>query len=256
MHAKDANGVLAEPKNSLDVIIVGNSQAYSSIIPTEIWNEYGYKCYVCASPAQILPHSIRLLYEIDKMQKPKVVILEANSAFQSVKYSEAIDQVLNYYVKAYQYHDRWKTLTIKDFTTTPEYTSLNPLKGYNYSIETEGKDENLKDLIDDEMVIPKSNQIYIKMIKKYCEDRNIKFLVINAPTKKYWGNRNHELLEAFFKENQIEYLDLNMYEEEMNIDWNTDTRDGGEHLNNNGALKATKFLGKYLNEIVTRTGDF
>ncbi len=122
MHAKDANGILAEPKNSLDVIIVGNSQAYSSIIPPEIWNEYGYTSYVCASPQQILPHSVRLLYEIEKIQNPKILVLEANNAFHSTKYHEAVDQGLDYFIKAYQYHDRWKQLTLEDFTSTIKYT--------------------------------------------------------------------------------------------------------------------------------------
>ena len=248
MHAKDANGILAEPKNSLDVIIVGNSQAYSSIIPTEIWNKYGYTSYVCASPAQTLPHSIRLLYEIDNLQRPQIIVLEANSAFQSTKYHEATDQGLNYLVKAYQYHNRWKTLSLEDFTTTTKYTTINRLKGFNYTRETEGRDENEKEFEDNDATIPKSNRIYIKKIRDYCKERKIQFFIVNAPTKKYWGTRNHEVLEEFCKENEIEYLDLNMYEKEMNLDWSADTRDGGEHVNYQGALKATKFFGTYLND--------
>ena len=40
-------GVLAEPENTLDVIMIGDSEAYTSFIPLEAWNEYGYTSYVC-----------------------------------------------------------------------------------------------------------------------------------------------------------------------------------------------------------------
>ena len=40
-------GVLAEPENTLDIIMFGDSEAYTSFIPLEAWHEYGYTSYVC-----------------------------------------------------------------------------------------------------------------------------------------------------------------------------------------------------------------
>jgi hypothetical protein len=34
----------------------------------------------------------------------------------------------------------------------------------------------------------------------------------------------------------------------MKIDYTTDTRDGGDHLNVYGAIKATGYIGRWLNE--------
>lgn len=42
------------------------------------------------------------------------------------------------------------------------------------------------------------------------------------------------------------FLDLNTAHEQVAIDWNTDTRDKGDHLNYFGAQKATNVLGAYL----------
>ena len=44
----------------------------------------------------------------------------------------------------------------------------------------------------------------------------------------------------------ISYLDLNLYVDELGIDWNLDSRDGGDHLNYYGALKITDYMGNYL----------
>ena len=49
------------------------------------------------------------------------------------------------------------------------------------------------------------------------------------------------------EKNKIVYLDLNLVEE-IGINWKTDTKDAGDHLNFAGAKKVTKYIGKYLNE--------
>ena len=48
MHYRGASGILAEEENTIDTIIIGNSEAYSSIIPMELWKDYGYTSYNCA----------------------------------------------------------------------------------------------------------------------------------------------------------------------------------------------------------------
>ena len=63
-----------------------------------------------------------------------------------------------------------------------------------------------------------------------------------------WSMEKHNGVENLAKELGVEYLDMNLLNNEINIDWKKDSRDKGDHLNYTGSLKTTKFLGEYLNK--------
>lgn len=247
MHYRGASGILAEQENTIDTIIIGNSEAYSSIIPMELWNDYGYTSYNCASPEQLLPLSLKMLKEVSKKQKPKVVILEANNLYNTFELGYAVDQMINYNIKAFQYHDRWKNIRKEDFGFKVNYDTVNVMKGYEYTreiqpLEKKNSEENK------EARIPRYNQIYLKYLKKTCDKNNIKLIVIHVPNALYWSKEVHDSTQNFCDARGIEYLDINMHEEETKIDWTKDTGDKGDHVNFTGAKKTTKYIGKYLNE--------
>jgi hypothetical protein len=45
MHEAHAKAFLAEPENTVDVVILGNSEAYRGVAPLTIWEEYGITAY-------------------------------------------------------------------------------------------------------------------------------------------------------------------------------------------------------------------
>ena len=247
MHYRGASGILAEQENTIDTIIIGNSEAYSSIIPMELWNDYGYTSYNCASPEQLLPLSLKMLKEVSKKQKPKVVILEANNLYNTFELGYAVDQMINYNIKAFQYHDRWKNIRKEDFGFKVNYDTVNVMKGYEFTreiqpLEKKNSEENK------EARIPRYNQFYLKYLKKTCDKNNAKLIVVHVPNALYWSKEVHDSTQNFCDAKGIEYLDLNMHEDETKIDWTKDTGDKGDHVNFTGAKKTTKYLGKYLNE--------
>lgn len=45
---------------------------------------------------------------------------------------------------------------------------------------------------------------------------------------------------------KLPFLDMNLLEKELNMDWDRDSRDEGDHLNTYGAEKVSRYLGDYL----------
>ena len=68
--------------------------------------------------------------------------------------------------------------------------------------------------------------------------------IFSAPAAMEYAEKTRSRL----KELGVEYIDLNLQSDQVAIDWNTDSRDKGDHLNYNGAMKVTDYVGKYLKE--------
>ena len=69
-----AHGFYSEPKNTIDVAVIGNSDAYSGFSPMELWKNYGYTSYVSGEGRQTVAQAYVMLNDILKSHKPKVVI--------------------------------------------------------------------------------------------------------------------------------------------------------------------------------------
>ena len=107
-----AHGFYSEPKNTIDVAVIGNSDAYSGFSPMELWKNYGYTSYVSGEGRQTVAQAYVMLNDILKSHKPKVVILETDGFFTKSKVVESAAKIINTSLgscfSVFQYHDRWK----------------------------------------------------------------------------------------------------------------------------------------------------
>ncbi|MGN1343266.1 MAG: hypothetical protein ACI4U3_01710 [Traorella sp.] len=242
-----ANGILSEEKNTIDVLFLGDSEAYSSFSPMLMWNEEGFTSYVSAIPGSSLNEVIHLFEQALENQKPKIVVLETNVIFRHFSPFSSIKKSISLYFPILEYHDRWKTLTMDDFHEKPNYTWKDDLKGFSFNKKiqpTSNKDYMKKD--NRVTTISKVNEYMIHEIIKICQQNDIQLVFVSAPSSKNWNNAKHEATKLFAQQNDIDFLDMNQFIQEIGIDWNQDTRDAGDHLNYYGAEKVSSYLASYL----------
>ncbi len=245
-----ANGILSEPKNTIDVLIVGDSEAYSAFVPLKVWKDYGYTPYVCATSAQILCYSYEFLEKTFQTQKPKVVMLETNAIYRSFTYSDIVTQKLSEKLSVFRYHNRWKTLSFRDWSFGVDLSNTEINKGYIYTNGINPADEKgyMRPTKMRES-FPRKNRTYVEKIQKLCERNGAKLVLVSTPSVKNWDMRKHNAIEDFSKQLGCDYLDMNTLRKEVPINWQTDTRDKGDHMNYEGALKVSSFVGRYCESL-------
>ena len=96
MQNVSANGILAEKQNSIDVLFLGDSLAYSSISPMKMYENKGFTSYLCSTPAQPLYYTRSLLERTLKNQNPQVVLLEVDAVFRDFDISAPFIQEIQH----------------------------------------------------------------------------------------------------------------------------------------------------------------
>ena len=71
-----------EKKNSIDVLVLGDSESYTTFSPLEIWKQNGIASFVCGQTGQEVEETYYMLRRALRTQEPKVVVFETNSMFQ------------------------------------------------------------------------------------------------------------------------------------------------------------------------------
>ena len=249
----NANGFYSEPENSIDVAVIGNSDAYSGFSPMELWNSFGFTSYVSAEGLQVPAGSLAMLKRILTCQKPKLVILETDGMFTKTDASQDVVNVFNSMMgepfSVFRYHNRWKNLKWKDLLRAPNYTAHCVTKGQKLSNEVKaytGKEYMVE--TDERAKIPLASVIAVDKIIKLCQENNIELLLLELPSQSSWNYKRHNAVKAFAEERGLPFIDLNLDRDQFDFDWATDSRDGGNHLNSSGARKVTRFIGEYLKE--------
>lgn len=249
MEEVSANGILGEPENTIDVLVVGDSESYSAISPMQIWKETGYTAYVCGTSSQKLSYSYTMLERVFHRQKPKIVILETLAIYRQIKLGDVGLETLSRRLPVFRYHDRWKSLQANDFggAIQASWTSYNKGHWTTKNVDPCGN-EPYMGAVDDKSNIAQVNRWYVEAIQKLCEKNGVRLLLLSTPSPINWSYARHNGVQALAEELGCEYIDLNLMNDQIKIDWNQDTHDKGDHLNHYGAVKVTQFLSKYLQE--------
>lgn len=245
---------LGEPDHSIDMVVCGDSECYTSLNPNLFKGKTGVSTFLCSSSGMRLTECYLVLQEVLKTQSPKYLLMETDMIFLD---SSLFGEVKNAFVfemegllDFFRYHGRWKYLTpevILGLTGTTDplkgfrvYTKVNPYDGTPYMIESD--------------VCQKMNPVnrfYLDQIKKLCDENGITLVLMSSPSPKNWTYEKHNTTAAWAAENGVNFYDLNLAVDEVGLNWQTDELDGGDHINFFGAYKTTVYMAnKFKEEIL------
>lgn len=247
-------GFMSEPKNSIDVMVYGNSDVYSGFVPARLFEKYGYTSYASGRANQTVGETVNLLNETLDFQKPKLVILETDCFFTNEKRVNM--DTGNILLAPFLYHSRWKEITVDDFFDIPNRKDVNDFnKGFlpsKLTYKTAGYGNYMKDKGEKPAKIVKKNRQAINEFVRICNNNNVKVLFLELPSPSSWNYSKHQAVKKIAEENQVDFLDLNMSVDGYKVDMLKDFRDDGNHMNTVGASKATDYVGKYLTEMYNK----
>lgn len=191
-YGTDVLNFYSQNRNSIDILVLGSSHAYSAFNPYLIEQETGLNCYDFSTQQQPIWITYYYLKEALKYQQPKYVVLEVHMAIAgNEKYAEeqvnrdAIDKMristnkikainssvtkadrVYYYFNIMKYHYRYKELNSSDFKTAFLNYSIDN-KGYTPLDETDYifNKKNIKSS-DKVTKIFDKNELYLNKIVK------------------------------------------------------------------------------------------
>lgn len=249
-------GILGEEKNTIDLVVLGDSESFGLLSPMHLWKDMGVASYIAGQGGQRTVEEYYALRRILKRQKPKLVILETNNVFDNVglmaEAKFATTTTAYHYFPLVKYHSVWKKLFEEKNNTQDHYNGFEiradivPFTGGDYKTPTNATEE-VNILI----------KYYFDKTIDLCEKNDIEVLLVWAPSPIHFSYAKHNKMVQYATEKNLPFIDMNLLDE-LNIDLNSDILDGGDHVNIYGTIKMTAYIEEYLNSnynLPDRRGD-
>ncbi len=251
-------------KDTVEVLFLGSSHCYCSVIPARLWEDYGMASFNMAISGQDLAGSYYNFKEALKTQDLKVVcvdlygctfhgyLIEGNLyrntlsrklsliSIDAVNSMVETDNKSDYILRWPIIHTRYKELKKQDFLNErPAYL------GYSSGFNT-----NAIAKLEYAYVEPKpfgeEEQEWLLKIIELAQESDTELVFFLAP---YQVPLEAQEYLAYAKEMIAEYdipvIDMVELSEAVGLDWSRDFIDYG-HTNYFGACKVTDYLGKFL----------
>lgn len=239
--------IQSERNDSIDVLVLGDSESYTTFSPMEIWQQDGISSFVCGQTGQEIEETYYMLKTALRTQKPKIVVFETNSMFQPQSVSEGIQKMIaqtaNYYLPVFLLHSMWQNWVMGPEKQQVYYKGfvvrdiVEPYTGGDYMEKTDRKEE-----------ISPIVRFYMDRIVKMCKEKGSSVILYSAPSPHNYNYAKHNTLTEYAEQMGAAYVDFNLMTEELGIDWEKDSLDNGDHLNVLGAEKLSRYFGSYLKQ--------
>ncbi|MBQ3889120.1 MAG: hypothetical protein II738_05170 [Clostridia bacterium] len=255
-----------EAPGTVEVVFIGNSDAYAGISPAVLWKNCGYPAVVCGAAHQSPLFSEMLLKKLYRTQSPAVVVLEMDMLFdgqgkavtsQKARFPdgplqrlyrlmlpERLEYALETELSVIEFHNEWQRYFI-GFREPPKNNH-----GFYFSKRV-GKVDEAPDFMaptEDRACLSADRLGMLKDTVDLCRRHGSEVMLVALPCVKYWTMARHNTVADFAEEYDLPFVDFNSDEYEDLIDNDTCYRDEGNHLNYTGAKRVTAALGERLRE--------
>lgn len=256
-----------------DVIFVGDCEVYANFTPMEMYRQQGITAYVRGSSQQLVWQSYYVLKETFEYETPEAVVFNVNSMRYPEPVSEAYNRLtidkmrwsdekigiirssmteeedfMSYVFPVLRYHSRFDELTREDF----EYlfkTRNNTWNGHLMNREVKPLGALPAKRVQASYEFGDICWEYLEKMRLLCEEKGAELILIKAPSVyPYWYDEYDVQIEDYAAEHGLHFYNFLDDVEQIGIDYQTDTYDGGLHMNLSGATKLSGYFAEILAE--------
>lgn len=278
-------GFYMEPKDSLDMVIIGSSAVYTTFNSSIAWKEEGFTSYALATSGAPMGLAKSMVKEVQRTQKPKLILIDLNGILydddaeqregvtrlwvdnmeltenkvEAVQELTTGDEVFSWYLPIYKYHDNWEKISACLRYTSYEWKMRTGERlPYSFTMRSISGTSDRKKLIDvrnykeKQSLYPLSGKRFRELMQ-YLKEQNLVNQVAFFNMPRYYDNkmlRERKLLneaEEIATKEGFKVYDFDREIDRMNLDPNRDYYNSG-HLNMDGQIKATKYIANRINQ--------
>ena len=265
-----------------DVVFISDCEVYENFTPVTLWNEYGITSVIRGSAQQMIWQSYYLMEETFRYESPDVMVFNvlgmlydtpkstgdqtkqeaynrmtldgmrwSKSKIQSIYASMTEEEkqkggIWNYIFPLLRYHDRWNDISKEDFQYL-FHTDQVTDNGYLMQVGVNPVQNEYPKIPLVSYEFGDTCYAYLDKMRILCEEHDCQLVLVKAPSlSPVWYEEYEEQIEAYAEKYGLLYINFLELQEEVGIDWNTDTYDQGLHLNVYGAEKLTSYFGHIL----------
>ena len=277
-------GFYAEPRNSLDVVLLGASEVFTDFSSGQAYDLYGFTSYPYALDAAPASLQESQLQEIRNRQNPKYIVVEINAFLYddptqhtnsgslrrylnniplSVNWAKTVWEVAPeeeryvYFYPLAKDHSNWKTISeqwphVRDLYSIRLNGSL--LKGNVTNLSThDGPDH--RDVSSNMTTAPLEpmGEAYLLSFLNYCREENIdnvifvRFPHVIGTEESYERFCRGNEAERIIREYGFDFINLERQFEDIGLDAHADFYNE-DHLNIYGQQKLTAYFSRILAE--------
>lgn len=264
------------PENSIDVLVLGSSQAFLNINPISLWQDFGIASYILGGSIQPMWNTYFYLKEALKTQKPKLVVLDAYTATINYDYIDDIRIIINTYgmkwsldkieaicvssprkrwleflIPIFQEHIHYANLSPADFTKlTGENHKQNIWLGFGCAMGTISFETPNINPSNSYLELHAKTEKYFRKTIELAVSHDIPILVVKTPYADFSDHHNsiYNSVEKIVSEYDEKFINYNFQYDRIGIDFSSDVADGA-HLNYTGNTKFTKILAQDIKEM-------